>query len=180
MTTKTTTRRKGKTQPAKKAAPAKAGLTPKQQRFVAEYQKDSNGKQAAIRAGYAAGSAEVQASRLLRNAQVRAAVDKAKDRVAKKAEVTVESLAAELEQARQAAMKKAQNSAAVQATMGKAKLYGLGVENRRLSGTVQVVNVTVEDLKGLTKDELDVLEAALPVLEKLGIAGSDRGAEEAD
>lgn len=83
--------RKAMRPPSQKAAPAKAaGLTPKQQRFVLEYLKDQNGKQAAIRAGYAPGSAEVQACRLLRNAQVRAAVDAGQARLAKKAEITVE------------------------------------------------------------------------------------------
>lgn len=47
----------------------------KHERFCTEYIKDTNGKQAAIRAGYAERSAEMQASRLLRN-------DKVKQRVA--------------------------------------------------------------------------------------------------
>jgi phage terminase small subunit len=42
--------------------------------FVAEYQKDHNGTQAAIRAGYAANSAAVTASKLLRKANVRSAI----------------------------------------------------------------------------------------------------------
>ena len=52
-------------------------LTPKQARFVEEYLIDLNGKQAAIRAGYSPGTAEVQASRLLRNAKVRFALEDA-------------------------------------------------------------------------------------------------------
>jgi phage terminase small subunit len=42
-----------------------AEFTPKQLRFVEEYLKDLNGTQAAIRAGYSARTAAVQASRLL-------------------------------------------------------------------------------------------------------------------
>ncbi len=53
---------------------SKGDLNDKQLRFVVEYLTDSNGKQAAIRAGYSPKTAEVQASRLLRNAKVRAAV----------------------------------------------------------------------------------------------------------
>lgn len=51
-------------------------LNPKQQRFVAEYVKDLNATAAYKRAGYAAkgNSAEVNAGRLLRNAQVAAAI----------------------------------------------------------------------------------------------------------
>lgn len=53
-------------------------LTAKQERFVAEYLLDLNGKQAAIRAGYSERTAEVQASKLLSNPKVRAAVMAAK------------------------------------------------------------------------------------------------------
>lgn len=51
-------------------------LTPKQQRFAEEYLTDLNASAAYQRAGYAArgNAAEVNASRLLRNAQVAAAV----------------------------------------------------------------------------------------------------------
>jgi phage terminase small subunit len=49
-------------------------LTEKQQRFVEEYLIDLNATQAAIRAGYSAKTAEVQASRLLRNVKVAAAI----------------------------------------------------------------------------------------------------------
>lgn len=45
---------------------ALAQLPPKQQRFVLEYLTDYRGKDAAIRAGYSAKTAEVQASQLLR------------------------------------------------------------------------------------------------------------------
>jgi len=49
-------------------------ITPRQWRFVQEYLVDSNGTQSAIRAGYAPGSAHVQASRLLRNDKVAAEI----------------------------------------------------------------------------------------------------------
>lgn len=48
----------------------KKPLNPKQEKFIEEYLIDSNGRQAAIRAGYAPASAEVQACRLLRNVHV--------------------------------------------------------------------------------------------------------------
>jgi len=53
-------------------------LTPKQQTFVQEYLKDLNATQAAIRAGYSPKSAYSTGERLLRNAEVAAAVDKGK------------------------------------------------------------------------------------------------------
>lgn len=51
-------------------------MNPKQARFVAEYLKDSNATQAAIRAGYSKGSAQVTGSRLLSNAMVAEAIQK--------------------------------------------------------------------------------------------------------
>ncbi|WPZ13244.1 terminase small subunit [Nitratireductor rhodophyticola] len=45
-----------------------------------------------------------------------------------------------------------------------------------LSGTVQVVTITAKHLDGLNDDELAALEAAYPVLQKLGLIGSDQGA----
>ncbi len=116
------------------------------------------------------------ASRLAAKGNIAARIAELQQKVAKKVEVTVESLAGELEEARSLALVEKQTSAAVQATMGKAKLFGLGVENRRLSGSIQVVTITAKDMDGLTEDELAALEAAYPVLQKLGLVGGDTGA----
>lgn len=117
------------------------------------------------------------ASRLMTNDDVRRRVEELQFKAVKKTEITVDSLAQELEEARALALKEKQSSAAVSATMGKAKLFGLGVENRRLSGTVQLITITAEQLGNLTRDELALLEAAYPVLEKLRLVGSDTGSE---
>ncbi|MES2360018.1 MAG: terminase small subunit [Gemmatimonadota bacterium] len=53
-------------------------LTPRRAAFVQEYLIDLNGAQAAIRAGYAPNSASVEATRLLADASVAAAVERAK------------------------------------------------------------------------------------------------------
>jgi phage terminase small subunit len=71
-------------------------LTPKQSLFVEEYLIDLNGKQAAIRAGYAAKAAEVQASRLLRNAKVRVALEDAMQARSKRTTVTTDRVITEL------------------------------------------------------------------------------------
>lgn len=117
------------------------------------------------------------AARLMTKDDVAARIAELQQKVAKKVEVTVESLAGELEEARAVALQEKQSSAAVQATMGKAKLFGLGIENRRLSGSVQVVTITAKDLDGLTEDELAILERAYPILQRIGVFGSAGGAE---
>lgn len=152
-------------------------LTEKQKRFVAEYLIDLNATQAAIRAGYSAKTAKSVGSENLTKPDIAAAIAKFQQKVAKKAEITVHSLADELEEARAIAIAEKQSSAAVSATMGKAKLFGLGVENRRLSGQVHIVNITPKQIEALTKHELDLLEQAYPVLQKLGIVGGDMAGE---
>lgn len=71
-------------------------LTNKQQRFVEEYLVDLNGKQAAIRAGYAERSAEVAASRLLSNDKVASAVKEAMDKRSQRTNVTADMVVQEL------------------------------------------------------------------------------------
>ena len=52
-------------------------MTTKQERFVQEYLVDLNATQAALRAGYSEQSASQQASRMLRNVKVQAAIQQA-------------------------------------------------------------------------------------------------------
>jgi|SRR5208282_3260351 len=71
-------------------------LTPRQARFVEEYLIDLNGRQAAIRAGYSPNAAEVQASRLIRNAKVTAAVNDAMQERSKRTGITADRVVTEL------------------------------------------------------------------------------------
>ena len=69
---------------------AKKDLTPKQALFVDEYLRDMNATQAAIRAGYSAKTAESAGPRLLGNVRVQQAISAARERLAKKFEITRE------------------------------------------------------------------------------------------
>lgn len=71
-------------------------LTDKQSAFVAEYLKDKNATQAAIRAGYSAKTAHSQGPRLLENVEVARAVDDGLKALADKAGVTSERVIKEL------------------------------------------------------------------------------------
>lgn len=115
------------------------------------------------------------ASRLSAKVNIRARVEELLNRGAKKVEVTIESLSAELDEARGIAKTEKQPSAMVTATLGKAKLFGLIIDKKHHSGTVQVVTLSAKDLDGLNDDELAALEAAYPVLEKLGLVGGVAG-----
>jgi len=65
-------------------------LSPKQRLFIKHYRLNHNGKQAAIAAGYTKRSAEVTASRLLRNAKVAAELGEQQKQLEEKLEVSVE------------------------------------------------------------------------------------------
>jgi len=64
--------------------------------FVKEYLVDQNGTRAAIAAGYAEKSAAVTASRLLRNAKVRAEIDKATADRCKRLDITADRVLQEI------------------------------------------------------------------------------------
>ena len=70
-------------------------LTAKQQRFVDEYLIDLNATQAAIRTGYAAGSADVTGARLLGNARIKAAIDAGRAKTAEKLQISRERVLSE-------------------------------------------------------------------------------------
>lgn len=100
-------------------------MTPKQQRFVEEYLIDLNATQAAIRTGYSARTAYSQGQRLLKNVGITMSVVLGQAQAAKRNEVTVDSIARQLDFDRALAYAERSPSAAVAATMGKAKLFGL-------------------------------------------------------
>lgn len=106
-------------------------LVGKQARFVDEYMKDNNGRQAARRSGYAESSWSVIASKNLQNKNVRMAIAELRQDIAERNRITVDDLIAELEEARNAGLSAniAQASAAVSATMGKAKMLGFLVDS---------------------------------------------------
>jgi len=145
------------------------------ERFAQSLAKGKTATEAYTDAGYKGD--RTAASRLSTNVNVNARVIELQSKAVKAVGTTVESLAAELEEARELALKEKQSSAAVSATMGKAKLFGLGVEHRKLSGTLQLVTITAKQLDTLTDEELALLETAYPVLQKLGIVGGDTGPE---
>lgn len=71
-------------------------LTPRQAAFVAEYLIDLNGTQAAIRAGYSPATAQEQASRLLSDVIIAAAVDRGKAQRNARVNTTADSVLHEM------------------------------------------------------------------------------------
>lgn len=67
-------------------------MTPKQKRFVKEYQIDSNATQAAVRAGYSKKTAQAQGSRLLTNVMVAKALGVGEAKAAERLDITLDWL----------------------------------------------------------------------------------------
>ena len=75
---------------------AKKKLSPMRQRFVAEYLKDLNATQAAMRAGYSERTSYVQGPRLLGEPEVKAAIDAGIARRNKRLEISQDRIVKEL------------------------------------------------------------------------------------
>lgn len=73
-----------------------AELTPKQRLFVAEYLKDLNATQAAIRAGYSEKTAGAMGHELLKKPEIQEVIAAAADKRAEKLEITAERVLAEI------------------------------------------------------------------------------------
>lgn len=120
-------------------------LNQKQSRFVDEYMIDLNATQAAIRAGYSKKTAGQIGDENLKKPQIAAEIDKRQAALAETHGVTLASLLRELDEARAAALsaETVQSSAAVAATMAKAKLTGLVVDKIKseTSGTLTLKTV---------------------------------------
>ena len=108
-----------------------AKLTGKRKRFAEEYAIDQNATKAALRAGYSERSAHVTGCRLLKDANIREALDNATARHAERCDVTIDSLTAEYEEARELAKASGQPAAMVSASTGKAKLHGLVTDKQQ-------------------------------------------------
>lgn len=101
---------------------------PRHERFAQELAKGKSATEAYETAGYRPN--EGNAGRLNRNEQVRTRVAQLQGKASVRAEVTLESLMSEAEEARQLAMATKQPAAAVSALTAKGKLAGLWVEKR--------------------------------------------------
>lgn len=109
-------------------------MTPKQERFVAEYLVDLNGTQAAIRAGYSRKTAGQQAEQLLKKLEIAAAVRNGQAKAAERAGRTAADVIAALWRESSETGIGASHSARVSALNVLAKHFGLLVDRHEHSG----------------------------------------------
>ena len=115
------------------------------ERFAQELAKGKSQTQAYIAAGYSPNGADGHAARLVGNGRINARVMELKERAAAKVEWGIADAIRELDEARMAALaaETVQSSAAVNATMSKAKLLGLVVDKQQtdVSGSLKFERV---------------------------------------
>ncbi|HHD7737785.1 TPA: terminase small subunit [Providencia rettgeri] len=128
-------------------------LTLKQEAFCQAYIENKGNASEAYRAAYAAGKMKSEtvnkrASELLANGEITGRVAELQQEHRTKHDVTVSGLLEELEEARQKALtaETPQASAAVAATMGKARLTGLDKVLIDLTADVKVENRSIKEI----------------------------------
>ena len=103
-------------------------MSPKAQRFIAEYLIDNNATQAAIRAGYSVRSASSIGDENMRKPAIAAAIRAAQDARAEHCGMTLEGHILELQVLRDAAKLDGKYSAAVAAEVARGKVSGYYVD----------------------------------------------------
>jgi|SRR6516165_7797845 hypothetical protein len=104
-------------------------------------------------------SADTSACRLAKTDKVRKRILELGTMAAKRNEITQDDLLSELEQARQSALDNQQASAAVAASMGKAKLLGMIVERKESGKPGDFENMTADELRAFINADLDKRKA---------------------
>ena len=136
-------------------------MTPKQEQFARLYVETGNASEA-YRQAYNADNMKPEtvtneAYKLLQDPDISAMVDGLKEEARQRHAVTVDDLLHELEQARAAALAAPtpQSSAAVSATMGKAKMLGLLVDKAEIKAETEISQVKQEERKcPLSQEEM--------------------------
>ena len=135
-------------------------MTPKQEQFTRLYVETGNASEA-YRQAYNTDNMKPEtvtneAYKLLQDPDISAMVDDLKAEARQRHAVTVGDLLQELEQARAAALAAPtpQSSAAVSATMGKAKMLGLLVDKAEIKAEAEISTKQEEYTPPLTGDEV--------------------------
>lgn len=138
-----------------------AGLTQKQETFCQAYIETGNASEA-YRTAYAADKMKPEsinrnAKALIDNTKIATRIGELQAEIKQRHNVTVDSLIRELEEARRAALdaETPQSSAAVSATMGKAKLAGLDKQIVEMTGAhggpVQTVTLSAKEFEEIAR-----------------------------
>ncbi len=136
-------------------------MTPKQAAFIQAYIDTQNASEAyrlAYNSNAAANIIHRKAYDLLQHPAIKKELEVLQEQAKERNKVTIDSILQELEQARTLALEadNPQCSAAIAASMSKAKLLGLVVEKQEIkSNACSSINVSFKTVKDLTDAELE-------------------------
>ena len=157
-------------------------MTPKQEQFARLYVETGNASEA-YRQAYNADNMKPEtvtneAYKLLQDPDISAMVDGLKEEARQRHAVTVGDLLHELEQARAAALAAPtpQSSAAVSATMGKAKMLGLLVDKAEISQVIQEERkcpLSQEEMQQVIKSFFNKPYSEITLEDIIGTVGED-------
>lgn len=124
---------------------------PRHERFAQLQAKGKTADEAYAEAGFKPHRGN--ASRMSANESVRARVAALQERAAVKIEVTMETIAKQLDEDRGLAHAEGQAGAAVAASLGKAKLFGLLVDKAKVEATAHVTSEMIDRPPRETREE---------------------------
>lgn len=131
------------------------GLTVKQEKFCKKYLETGNASEAYRQAydakGMKADVINVKACQMLKQDKIAVRVKELQSLHQKRHEVTVDSIVGELEEARSLALITEQPSAAVSASLGKARLHGLLTEKMKIERSYE--EMTDDELLALARSK---------------------------
>jgi len=146
---------------------------PRHEKFAQELASGHSASEAYIRAGYKFNYGNC--IRLKGNESIAVRVSELKDRGAARAEVTIASLVSELEEERIEALQRGQISAAVAATMGKAKVTGQIVDRTEIRQPDEFSGMTADQLREFIVTGVEAMGFAVVPLNRTAITfGSSR------
>src|SRR5262245_23084418 len=140
---------------------------PRHEKFAQELATGQSASEADICAGYKFNSGNC--IRLKANESIAARVAELQKRGAARAEVTIASLVSELEEERLEALRLGQISAAVAATMGKAKITGQIVDRAVIRQEDEFSGMTEYQLREFILTQIEAMGAALIPLSSAAI-----------
>jgi phage terminase small subunit len=132
---------------------------PRHEKFAQELASGHSASEACILAGYKFNSGNC--IRLKGNERIASRVDELQKRAAARAEVTIASLVSELEEERVEALHRGQISAAVAATMGKAKVTGQIVDRAEIRQSDEFSGMTADQLREFIVTEVEAMGFAV-------------------
>ena len=134
---------------------SRTALKPRQEVFCDLIVEGRSQKDAYIDAGYTArgNAAEVEASKMVRLPKVADRLAELQAKAARRSEITVDSLVAELDEMFHLAVECESPSAGVAAVMGKAKLLGLIIDRAQVESTIRKPAREATDKRQMSLEE---------------------------